>query len=436
LGGRGVECLSTADPLANEVSMNALHDPPARTSPERDGEMVGRVQQLRLDGQLGGAKAARPRNAGWLPWLLAALLAFAWAGTGLRAYRPGPADANSAGVAPVAAATSSGTSTGSPAPPAAAGAVTLAVKGYIVPAVSVAVSPIDVAGQITKLTFKEGEFFEAGAELARIDATNYQYAADEAAEGLKAAQARLKAATQRREELDPKSVRKIEKDQLRATVNEAKAARDRADDEYARLQSIRGNVSGKEMDTARNDAIAAKFRLEKLQIDLDILEVGPRPERIAASDADVAAATAEVLVAEAKLSQAQWRVKNCVIRAPITGTITVKVAEKGVLVNPLATSAIANGGIGTIADLSDMEVDLEVAEREISQVTKGQPCAIKVDAYPTRPYTGVVDRVLPVANRAKSVVSVRVKVKLPEGEKQGQYLKPEMGAVVTFRAPG
>ena len=127
--------------------------------------------------------------------------------------------------------------------------------------------------------------------------------------------------------------------------------------------------------------------------------------------------------------------KNCVIRAPISGTITAKVAEKGVLVNPLAFSAAAgSGGIGTIADLADMEADLEIAEREIALLAVGMACTVKVNAYPNRPYTGVIDRILPQANRAKSVVSVRVKVALLAGEQPGAYLKPEMGAVVTFRA--
>ena len=417
--------------------MNRLDDPPGTSlNGAAHGDLLDRVQQLRLDGQLNAAKDARPRNAPWLPWILAAALALAWAGMGLRTYRnPGTGDGNLA-VAPVNTTTGGAASSpGSPAPAAAPGSVLMAVTGYIVPAVSVAVSPIDAAGQVTELNFKEGQFYEAGTPLARIDPTNYQYAADEAGESVKSAGARLNAATKRRDELDPKSVRQIEKDQLKAQINEATAIKARADDELRRLEATRGNVSAKEFDTASNDAIGAKFRLQKLDIDLRILEAGPRPERIAAADADVAAASAEIKTAEAKLAQAMWRVKNCVIRAPISGTITAKVAEKGVLVNPLAFSAAAgSGGIGTIADLSDMEADLEIAEREIAQLAVGMACTVKVNAYPNRPYAGVIDRILPQANRAKSVVSVRVKVTLQPGEKPGAYLKPEMGAVVTFYA--
>jgi hypothetical protein len=49
-------------------------------------------------------------------------------------------------------------------------------------------------------------------------------------------------------------------------------------------------------------------------------------------------------------------------------------------------------------------------------------------------YDGVVDRLLPIANRSKGAVPVRVKVTIPADE-EGIYLKPEMGAIVTFLNP-
>src|SRR5207244_11793941 len=84
-----------------------------------------------------------------------------------------------------------------------------------------------------------------------------------------------------------------------------------------------------------------------------------------------------------------------------------------------------------MADLSDREVDLDITERDVAKVKKGMPCRIRAEAYPTRVYEGVVDRLMPIANRAKGAVPVRVKVRVPKDE-EGQYLKPEMGAVVAF----
>ena len=82
--------------------MNRLDDPPGTSlNGAAHGELLDRVQQLRLDGQLGAAKDARPRNAPWLPWILAAALALAWAGMGLRTYRNAPADGGNLAIAPV-----------------------------------------------------------------------------------------------------------------------------------------------------------------------------------------------------------------------------------------------------------------------------------------------------------------------------------------------
>lgn len=411
--------------------MNDL-DTPTRPAPSVNGEMLNRVQQLRLDGQLGAAKSARGGGAAWLPWILCTALALTWAGAALRTYRNPGGDSNlNLSAAPVTGKAGADTSSG--AAPVEAGTVQLEVKGYLVPAVQVAVSPIDAAGQLIELNIKEGEYYAAGTPLAKIDPRNYQYSVDEAVEAVRAGAERLRAAVMRREELDPKSVRQIEKDLLKAQVNEARTTRNRAEDELRRLDSIRGNISGKEIDQAQNDALAAKFRMEKLEIDLKILEEGPRQARIAAADADVAVARAEGKSAEARLAQATWRLQNCVIRAPISGTVLTKKSERGNLVNPLAFAG-GSGSVCDIADLSDLEVDLEIPERDIAKLKLGQACRVRADAFPGRTYAGRLDRIMPIANRAKSIVNVRVKVTLPKDEKPGTYLKPEMGAVASFLA--
>jgi hypothetical protein len=78
---------------------------------------------------------------------------------------------------------------------------------------------------------------------------------------------------------------------------------------------------------------------------------------------------------------------------------------------------------------------MSIQERDISRVFKDQRCIVRSEAYPERAYAGYVSRLMPIADRAKGSVSVRVKVKIP-AEEEGVYLKPEMGAVVTFYAAG
>ncbi len=51
-----------------------------------NGDLVNRVQQLRLDGQLGAGKGGTGGGS-WLPWVLCGLLAVTWAGVGVRGYK-------------------------------------------------------------------------------------------------------------------------------------------------------------------------------------------------------------------------------------------------------------------------------------------------------------------------------------------------------------
>src|SRR4029079_5363073 len=120
---------------------------------------------------------------------------------------------------------------------------------------------------------------------------------------------------------------------------------------------------------------------------------------------------------------------NCTIRAPITGTILKKNAEEGNVVNPIAFNG--SFSLCEMADLSDLEVDLNIQERDIAAIHVGQQCRVRAEAYLDRIYQGRVDRLMPIADRAKGAIPVRVKITIPAAE-EGVYLKPEMGAIVTF----
>ena len=99
--------------------------------------------------------------------------------------------------------------------------------------------------------------------------------------------------------------------------------------------------------------------------------------------------------------------------------------------NPIAFNG--SFSLCDMADLSDLEVELYVQERDIARVFVGQQCKVRAEAYQDRTYDGVVSRLMPIADRAKGAVPVRVKLTVPADE-EGVYLKPEMGAVVTFLA--
>ena len=114
---------------------------------------------------------------------------------------------------------------------------------------------------------------------------------------------------------------------------------------------------------------------------------------------------------------------------PISGTILKKNAEEGNVVNTIAFNG--SYSLCEMADLSDLEVDLSIQERDVARVFKNQKCKVRAEAYPERTYEGDVSRLMPIADRAKGAVPVRVKLTVPAVE-EGVYLKPEMGVNVSF----
>ena len=385
--------------------------------------LVNRVQQLRLNDTLASAK--KGGGGSWLPWVLCAMLAVTWAGVGVRWYKAAGTksdDAAPGGGAPsgTAAKPSGG---GGGAATVAAGEIVFQLKGNLIPALQIAVSPIDVGGEVTGVFFKEGDTVKKGQLLATLRDNRYENERKTADASLKAAQFRLA-------ELLPESVRKVEKDQAKAEWDEAEAARVRADQELRRVTDLFARnvgVGRSDVEKAEADLRSMKARVERLDSALKLLVEGPRKEKIEAARADVA-------VAEARLKEAERMVVNCQIRAPIDGMILTKKSDVGSLVSPASFNVSAS--LCEIANLSQMEVEVDVPERQITKVRPGLDCVIAPDADPEKTYRGFVDRVMPIADDSKNVIKVRVRVILPKGqngakdEVPGSFLKPKMSVSV------
>jgi multidrug efflux pump subunit AcrA (membrane-fusion protein) len=85
-----------------------------------------------------------------------------------------------------------------------------------------------------------------------------------------------------------------------------------------------------------------------------------------------------------------------------------------------------------LADLRALEVELWVQERDLAKIARGQPCQVRLEAFPQTTYPGRVARLLPVADRSRGAVGVRVRLEVPEKD---ELLRPEMAALVTITAP-
>jgi multidrug resistance efflux pump len=380
-----------------------------------------RVRGLRLPEKVDSANGSR---GGWLPWALCILLGVT---TVSLAARVSNAPAKSDRSPPAATselsvpkASEEGAKSQSAESALTAGSVVLESKGYIIAAHQIQVSPIEVSGLIKELYVEEGKRFKKGDVLAVLDTTSFEADAADARSALASAEAKLLKLRNGYREEDRRAT-KNDMEASEADLVQARADFARIDELYTKSPGL--SVTKADWDASRAARDRSLRRFEAAHARYDMMMNGSRLEEIAEAEADAG-------VAKARLRKAEWHLANCTIRAPVSGTILTKKAELGNLVNPLAFGA-TSGAVCEMADLSDLEVELDITERDIAKVKKGMPCRLHAEAYPDRIYDGVVDRLMPIANRAKGSVPVRVKVKVPADE-EGVYLKPEMGAVVAF----
>ena len=141
-------------------------------------------------------------------------------------------------------------------------------------------------------------------------------------------------------------------------------------------------------------------------------------------------ATAQLNATRAQAAVAQANLENTNVRAPFTGTVLRKDAEVGEIVAPSsAGGGLTRTAIVTMADLTTLEVEVDVNEAYIAQVVNAQPARITLDAYPDTSFSGRVRQVVPTADRQKATVLVKVSIL-----DRDPRILPEMGAKVVFEA--
>lgn len=410
--------------------------PTETPAPSTNGELIDRVQQLRLSNQLAAGGSGSGRGS-WLPWVLCGLMAVAWAGVGVRWYRASESPGEGG---PGAAKGPGGGSGGTPAGPGASGpaipqgGLVLQVKGVLAPYMQITLSPIDVAGEVTEINFKEGDrVFANKTVLAKIRSTRYQNDATNAAAGLLSARAQVAraeatlAATRSRE---AKSVSAAEA--ATARIAKARASVVQATLDLERAQTPVTAVATRDEAVARKAIAEAEERAARADLTAAEKEIEAAKADAKAAEAGVDAARSEVNGAQARKDEADRVLANCEIKAPIDGTILTKSVEKGSLVSPMSFNVAS--GICTMADLSDLEAEIAVREEQVGDVRPGQECQVVSAAAPGRTYKGRVDRIMPIADDTNSTIKVRVKVQLPAigqaNEEPGQFLKPKMSTVV------
>lgn len=135
-----------------------------------------------------------------------------------------------------------------------------------------------------------------------------------------------------------------------------------------------------------------------------------------------------VEVAKQSVALAKYQLSQHKIRAPFDGVVISKNAQVGELISAGSSGGgFIRTGVGTIVDMSSLEIEVEVGESYINRVYAGQKVIAKLDAYPQWHINSEVVAVIPTADRQKA--SIKVRIKLFEIDPR---VLPDMGVKVSF----
>jgi len=218
-------------------------------------------------------------------------------------------------------------------------------NGKIQPKTQVKISP-DVSGEVIELYVEEGDQVKAGDPLCVIKPDLYVSALNRA----------------------------------EATLNSSKA----------RLAQSEAQQIERELAFKR-----AKTLFESGTIPVAEFETAEAAWKVA--QAEVKAAEFSVKSAEASVAEAKEQLTKTRIYAPISGTISALNVEKGERV--VGTNMYAGTEMMVVANLEEMEVQVEVNENDIVKVSKFDTTLVEVDAYLQRKFKGIVTE---IANSAST----------------------------------
>ncbi|NLW34862.1 efflux RND transporter periplasmic adaptor subunit [Syntrophorhabdus aromaticivorans] len=219
---------------------------------------------------------------------------------------------------------------------------------------------------------------------------------------------------------------RVKKDQIiaRLEADDVSAARDQA---QANLEVARQNLEQARAELA--DAGAA-FEREKTLLTQEFTTKAAfdtAEARYRKAQAAFAAAGANIRAGTAALRGAAVGLEYTVIRAPFDAVVLTKNADIGDIVTPIGAAANAKAAVVTIADMASLQVETDVSESNLGQITVGRPCEIQLDAIPDTRFKGVIHMIVPTADRTKATVMVKVRFLTIDSR-----VLPEMSAKVAF----
>ncbi|MCB9654265.1 MAG: efflux RND transporter periplasmic adaptor subunit [Deltaproteobacteria bacterium] len=259
--------------------------------------------------------------------------------------------------------------------------------------------------RIVEISAKEGDKVERGTILVRLDCEE-PLALNEAAKArLSAVQHQAEAA---RAQLDAAvgaasaasaNVNAAGAQKEALETNQAVAAR-----QVQRIDRLRGEGGATEMELDRASSQAAQLT-QQLSA-LNAQEQAARGQaRAARAQSEAAKAQAEAAVtaiaaAKADVLRSEAVVRECTLTAPISGYVKTRALEVGEVTLP-------GSRILTLVDITDVEIDFYLPNRELAAAAPGRAVTILADAYPERTFKGEIEAVSPTAEFTPRNVQTR-----------------------------
>jgi HlyD family secretion protein len=302
-----------------------------------------------------------------------------------------------------------------------------------------------VGGRVLRILVKEGDRVAAGQTLALVDPTevarqvagieaqlasakaglrqaeeNYQLARVQNRLAVERSEASLEEARRRlAQTAAPTRRQDIQQQQAAITRAKAQVVEARRTLERRKTLVAKGFIPQADVDAAQTALALAEADVQSAQDRLSLLNEGARPEDIALAKAGVRTAEVQLATDRANAAQAQLRLRDVErargdvaqienqlaqqsvqltetrIIAPIGGEVVGKYLEEGELVAS-ATAGFAQGAaLVRIADLSRMQVRVNINEVDVARLEVGMPVEIQVDGIPDRTFTGKVAAIAP-----------------------------------------
>jgi HlyD family secretion protein len=230
---------------------------------------------------------------------------------------------------------------------------TITANGKIQPETEVKISP-EVSGEIIELNVKEGDFVEKGKLLLRIKPDIYVSNRDQAEASLNATKSNLANSLARQVQAEAQ----LEKEQL----------------SYERNKKL---WEQKTISQSEWEAAESSFKVTKADFE--------------AARQNVRSAEFQVKNAEASLKVSNENLYKTTIYAPMRGTVSKLSVELGERV--VGTNMMTGTELLRIADLSRMEVKVDVNENDIVRVSANDTALVEVDAYLNKKFKAVVTEI-------------------------------------------